>query len=151
MGMDVFGLKPTSSVGEYFRNNVWYWRPLWDYCCTLDETLYERVPDAHNNSGDGLDASGARQLAFRLEKEIASGRASEFVEAYENQRNSLEKIPCSYCSEDQDTSQLATQKVCHSCNVTKLVDSYSFYYSMSIENIVRFKNFLMDCGGFQIC
>ncbi|QOR55575.1 MAG: hypothetical protein UMS36scaffold28_65 [Phage 59_13] len=29
MGMDVYGVKPKSKQGEYFRNNVWSWRPLW--------------------------------------------------------------------------------------------------------------------------
>jgi hypothetical protein len=28
MGMDVYGKEPKSDKGEYFRNNVWWWRPL---------------------------------------------------------------------------------------------------------------------------
>lgn len=28
MGMDLYGKKPLNPVGEYFRNNVWWWRPL---------------------------------------------------------------------------------------------------------------------------
>ena len=40
MGMDVYGIAPTSERGEYFRNNVWWWRPLWDYCCEVDSEWY---------------------------------------------------------------------------------------------------------------
>ena len=32
MGMDVYGKNQTSEKGSYFRNNVWWWRPLWNYC-----------------------------------------------------------------------------------------------------------------------
>ena len=35
MGMDVFGKNPTDEKGAYFRNNVWFWHPLWDYCLHL--------------------------------------------------------------------------------------------------------------------
>ena len=31
MGMDVSGMNPSSETGEYFRNNVWWWRHLWNY------------------------------------------------------------------------------------------------------------------------
>ena len=31
MGMDVYGERPRTNKGEYFRNNVWWWRPLWNY------------------------------------------------------------------------------------------------------------------------
>ena len=27
MGMDVYGRNRCSKEGEYFRNNVWWWRP----------------------------------------------------------------------------------------------------------------------------
>jgi hypothetical protein len=31
MGMDVYGKAPTVEEGKYFRNNLWWWRPLWTY------------------------------------------------------------------------------------------------------------------------
>ena len=36
MGFDLSGLNPKNETGEYFRNNVWWWRPLAQY--VLDET-----------------------------------------------------------------------------------------------------------------
>lgn len=32
MGFDLYGIKPKTGKGEYFRNNVWSWRPLWRFC-----------------------------------------------------------------------------------------------------------------------
>ena len=34
MGMDVYGTNPKKEMGEYFRNNIVAWNPLWD-------TIYE--------------------------------------------------------------------------------------------------------------
>ena len=156
MGMDVFGIKPTSKVGEYFRNNVWFWHPLWEYCCFIDETLYDKVPEAHTNSGDGLDAANSRQLAFKLKEEIASGRTKEFVDEYEKARLSIPKEPCTYCDEKgerlwhQDNGQPYT-KICNVCQGTKEVDSPDSYYPMTLENVKQFSEFLMYCGGFKIC
>ena len=76
------------NVGYYFRNNVWWWRPLWNYCYAVAEDLLENnlqvkeyevddngetdyekyrwVPakyeDGHGNSGAGLNAHYAKEL-----------------------------------------------------------------------------------------
>jgi hypothetical protein len=155
MGMDVVGTRPLTPSGEYFRNNVWYWRPLWDYCCSVDSTLFDKVPLAHSNDGDGLDASEARKLAFKLQEEIDSGRAEKFVNDYEAHRASLDKIPCIYCDEGGNRSWPtktgeSIKKVCNACNGTRFTDSWESYYPMSLENIQSFTSFLMDCGGFRI-
>ena len=155
MGMDVVGIRPVSSSGEYFRNSVWYWRPLWNYCCTIDSTLQEKVPYAHSNDGDGLDAGDARKLAFKLQEEIDSGRAETFVNDYELARSSMPKVQCSYCDENGNRSWRTKTgesiiKVCTTCDGTRLVDPFESSYPMSLENIKSFTTFLMNCGGFQI-
>ena len=33
MGFDVYGMDPQTEKGHYFRNNVWFWRPLWQLIC----------------------------------------------------------------------------------------------------------------------
>lgn len=156
MGMDVYGIKPKTKKGEYFRNNVWYWHPLWDYCCTIDKTLIERVPEGHSNSGDGLDATGARQLAFKLQEEIESGRAEQYVNTYETERKAIPKNDCSYCDENGEREWKQEngepyKKTCNACQGTKKVDSWESHYPMDLDNIKEFTAFLMDCGGFQIC
>ena len=71
--MDVCGKAPTSETGEYFRNNVWWWCPLWDYCAEVAPDLTEGI-SGHYNDGDGLDAVGAHKLAAMLTAEIETGR-----------------------------------------------------------------------------
>lgn len=157
MGMDVFGIKPTSEKGKYFRNNIWYWRPLWNYCCLVDSTLVDKVPEGYSNTGDGLKtAAEARQLAFKLQHKIDTGKAKEYVDEYETERKNLPKEDCKYCDEfgEREWQQQNGQpykKTCNACQGTKKVDSWESYYPMTLENIQEFIYFLMDCGGFQIC
>ena len=39
--------------GVYFRNNVWWWRPLWDYCKGVCPNIIteEKWGEGHHNSG----------------------------------------------------------------------------------------------------
>ena len=61
MGMDVSGKNPVSKTGSYFRNNCWWWRPLWRYCCVGGKDLIDKEPEIGGgyNDGCGLDANGA--------------------------------------------------------------------------------------------
>ena len=29
MGFDIYAVEPQDKENNYFRSNVWYWRPLW--------------------------------------------------------------------------------------------------------------------------
>ena len=156
MGMDVYGLKPTNKHGEYFRNNVWWWHPLWDYCCHIHPTLRQKVPHGHSNDGDGLNATDARQLGFKLQQEIETGRSLKYVEEYEKERQAIPKQDCKYCDEKgertwQQQNGESYTKTCNACNGTKKVDSWESHYPMNLENIQEFTQFLLHCGGFKIC
>ena len=107
MGMDVYGLKPKTVVGEYFRNNIWSWHPLWDYCCFVDNTLVEKVPMAHSNDGDGLNAVDSRQLGFKLIETIESGLAASYILTYDEHVKSLQKEPC-YCTKPSNIETFET-------------------------------------------
>ena len=72
MGMDVIGKNPVSEAGEYFRNNVWWWKPLWSYCGVVAPELCDGI-EGNFNVGDGLDEEGAIALAEALQSEIDSG------------------------------------------------------------------------------
>ena len=48
MGMDIYGRKPTSEAGKYFRANIWSWRPIHalieQHCADLlDSELLEKL------------------------------------------------------------------------------------------------------------
>ncbi len=74
MGMDVYGLKPKTEKGEYFRNNVWYWHPLWDFCDEVAADLIEDVEgDGHTNSGFVVPDFNALDLGTRLKNALDEG------------------------------------------------------------------------------
>ena len=48
MGMDVYGRRPKSERGEYFRNNIWWWHPLADFILNhyTDEEIFSQIDAA---------------------------------------------------------------------------------------------------------
>src|SRR4051812_45074191 len=75
MGMDVYGKKPTSEDGRYFRANVWSWRPIHQLC---EIVLKRDFPSWAFNDGDGLETQEeCNQLADGLERYLAQFPAEE--------------------------------------------------------------------------
>lgn len=52
MGMDVYGKNPTTKEGEYFRANIWSWRPIHALCETV---LKRKLPGWEFNEGAGFE------------------------------------------------------------------------------------------------
>jgi hypothetical protein len=174
MGMDVYGSNPTSERGEYFRNNVWWWRPLWDYCCEVGSDLIEPevAEGGHYNDGVGLGEDDSKALALVLLGELDSGRTAEFERKHREYLASLPREDCDLCGatgirtdaigEDmgQPTKELPTEIQiltgrthgwCNGCNGVGTRESFGMSYPFSAENVREFAEFLRDCGGFQIC
>ena len=192
MGMDVYGLKPKTKVGEYFRNSVWCWHPLWDYCCELSPELTHSVQDGHSNSGDGLNAIDSRKLGFAIKESINCGAAEIYVTEYYCEINMLPDQTCfcvmlqkidkpkdnlffetntNFSHDNNDFDSLQTfinhlnNKIfqipdsqeslpnpeCLSCSGTGMTKNFNTSYHINIENIQKFSDFLIECGGFQIC
>lgn len=170
MGMDVFGKSPTTETGEYFRNNVWWWRPLWNYCCEIAPDLCEGV-NGHYNDGEGLDADGARDLAARLQAEINSGRTAACEAAYNAYRASLPRRNCEFCGgtgirDDKvgvnlgmptqaltpDVAAIVgrTHGYCNGCGGEGKRDDDMMSYPFDTDNVAEFAEFLADSGGFEI-
>lgn len=171
MGMDVYGKAPRSSAGEYFRNNVWWWHPLWDFCCSVDCSLEERVPDGHINAGDGLDDEGAKALAMALMESLEDGYARAWHQARNEHIAELPRRECQWCESsgirrDEVGRKLGmperaleqaqsiilnrTHGWCNGCDGLGSQDPWLASYSFSLENVREFALFLQDCGGFEI-
>ena len=85
MGMDISGKNPVSKTGDYFRNNCWWWRPLWSYCYhvapnIIDEDTY--VSGGYND-GAGLNDAASRALAVILKNKISNGHTKVWKEERE--------------------------------------------------------------------
>jgi hypothetical protein len=171
MGMDVYGIAPTDDAGEYFRNNVWWWHPLWDYCLNLHGDICDKVERGHENSGDGLDASDAEALSQRLLDDIKNGVTAEYERSYREHIASLPSHECKWCNGtgirsdeigvqvgmptrqlDEDLSVVLgrTHGWCNACSGEGKIMAWEANYQFAVSNVEEFANFLLECGGFQI-
>ena len=151
--------------GHYFRNNVWWWRPLWTYVCNYTKVLSEQQQDeGGSNSGAEVNEEDAIELATQLHKLIDSGHTREHEEAHMREyelaqirNNELEEarkvlhevviaetgdesiVPANYPeSFKDDWDKLWEQK------------QWAGSYPFSTDNIEDFANFCYGSGGFQI-
>ena len=82
----------STNKGTYFRNNCWWWRPLWNYCYHVADDLIsaELHESGHSNSGAGLNGEDAKLLGEKLLKEVYNGGAKEFKKYHEEQEKDEE-------------------------------------------------------------
>lgn len=156
MGMDVYGINPVSEVGEYFRNNVWWWRPLWNYCLDKYPEVAGKVEYGHSNDGDGLDAQDSYKLGLLLKQDIESGVVHKYDLHYKEYVSSLPKQICNMCKgnkiysyEDFDGND--QERECTTCDNDGKIDSFESFYPFSVDNVKQFSDFCIDSGGFRIC
>lgn len=154
MGMDVSGKKPRSKTGEYFRNNCWYWRPLWEYCSQVAPELCKTVRYAHTNDGDGLDDQGSLELSKLLFKELDLGNTAKVEKEYQEERDSLPDEDCRIC--EGTGYRLEPPRIgkgessCNVCDATGKKRPVYIWYGFTEKNVREFAEFLKDCGGFEI-
>ena len=171
MGMDVYGKNPTSDKGQYFRNNVWWWHPLWEYCQELHGSICGQVQDGHSNAGDGLDADDAKALGEALLHDIATGVTAEYEQDYNARIASLPMGECSLCDSTgirtdeigiqhgMPTRELSesdaillgrTHGFCNGCAGFGKTAPWAASYPFRVANVQEFADFLVDSGGFSI-
>jgi len=153
MGFDVIGKNQKSETGKYFRNNIWWWRPLWTYVCENCEDILsiDEMNDGNFNGGALINKTKAESIAERLNKLIENGEAEKTVGEYEANRKAAPLEKCYSCDSIIIRNGEIIQKECNACNGTGKVKSYSTRYPMSLENIKKFAVFCENSGGFNIC
>ena len=121
MGFDLYGFNKNSEVGKYFRNNGWYWRPLWQFVCNecKDILTDEEKDSGMYNEGTVIDASKAHQIADKLAEMVVSGKVSHYSSKY-----------------------LEYQK--------KFPDDDISHYPFDEHNVINFMNFCKESEGFEI-
>ena len=132
MGMDVYGRKPTAPEGEYFRRNIWCWRPLADFCLNVAPKESRPCKDWHTNDGYGLNAKQALRLAQRLDEFIRDGSAAQYIARRDAELAALPENTCSRC---QGTGKARPVMA---------------YYRLDLDDVTEFAAFLKTCGGFEI-
>ena len=112
-----------ANEGAYFRNNVWFWRPLWNFvtgCC--DNILTERdVEQGYFNDGHKICKTKAKRIASRLRKYLKNGHISAYEAWYSKEISQLKE------------------------------GDWNKNYPFSIQNVRDFERFCEHSGGFRIC
>ena len=111
------------NCGTYFRNNVWWWRPLWNFVSSTCESILteQDIESGSYNDGHKISKTKADRIARRLFKLIRNGDVKGYESAYKKHLDSLNK-------DDWDKS-----------------------YPFSEDNVRQFANFCANSGGFRIC
>ena len=70
--------------GVYFRNNVWHWRPLWDFVCMAcgDTLTTDDLEAGHHNDGHEIDADQCEVIVERLEFLLKIGSVAKLEESH---------------------------------------------------------------------
>ena len=145
-----------SNPGYYFRNNVWWWRPLWDYCYFIaDDLISEELWNrGHNNSGAGLNDRDAKLLGNRLLQKIREGHAANYKDKYQQRgENEYEQSYLYHKGITSHTigSDLTGEPGNHFPKYGKDGNSIAFEYPFDIDNVKAFAEFCIQSGGFEIC
>ena len=145
------------NVGAYFRNNVWWWRPLWNFVtATCDDLLTEKdMEQGTLNGGHKISKTKAGKIAKRLYDLIKDGRVKEYEEGYKEHLASLEQVDCAVCDatgkRQEPPKTGAGDRECNGCNGTGKRDDWNKSYPFSEDNVCEFANFCANSGGFTIC
>ena len=140
-----------SNPGVYFRNNCWWWRPLWDFCkLTSPDLISDKLWDSgHHNDGEGLNAEDAKLLGNRLMEWISDGRAIEYQAEYMQHIDDIPNDTCGVCNGNNRGNN--KKKDCKRCDSTGETESFAKSYPFDVDNVEAFALFCIESGGFEIC
>jgi hypothetical protein len=135
MGMSVYG-----ASGNEFRNNVWWWRPLWNYVCDVAApfTTDEDRAGGHSNHGHFVCAFKAQEIASILLRKIESGECA--VHAMSRPIDGYLFSPENVLIRDLESGKFGSLTACQATSD----------YNFSVENVAKFAEFCAASGGFEI-
>lgn len=156
----------TDNPGAYFRNNVWFWRPLWQFVVETceDYMTVDEIDGGNSNSGHRISEETALYIAKQLSEKIADGTVDKKEKEHE-----LRRAKAVAHNEEVRTEMDKISKECKSKHGNDLVpanypepyntrwqkayakENWDASYPFSKENIKDFATFCMQSGGFEIC
>jgi hypothetical protein len=156
--MDVYGKAPKSEAGEYYRQSIWGWHPLWDLVEAIAPDLAAKVEHAHSNDGDGLGARDSFALSVRLKAAVIDGTAARLVQEREAALAALPDEECPICKGTGLRDWQGRTAGCNGCGSDVHSDKpgkgkvrpFETHYGVEVSDVSEFAEFLAACGGFEI-
>ena len=155
----------TSQSGTYFRNNVWWWRPLADYVLKFTNVIPEDQQEAWGyNDCTEISNQKAEMIAYELDQLIKTGHCKAYADKFEKIRKAIEKQNDKIEKELETFSQNVKKKMRNDMLVPnefpkedkkkwdKIYNKKNFNgnYPFSVENVKEFSEFCKNSGGFTI-
>jgi len=166
---EYFNLKDNyedDNPGSYFRNNVWFWRPLWDFVIETceDYMTHDEMDGGYSNSGHRIKEETAIYIAKKLSEKLADGTVDTLEREWElkrakaeahNKEVRAEMDKISKECKDKHGSDLVPANYPEPYN-TKWQEAYSkedwsSNYPFHRDNVESFIKFCKQSGGFEIC
>jgi len=174
MGFDLYGLSHTDVEdkysgeieGVYFRNNVWWWRPLSEYIIKHTEQISEDDEDIWNyNDCREVPEGVAIGIAVKLQELVDSGHTAKYAKDWNTMvadaeiwNKGVEKL----------LEKLKKRVIKKSGNKHIAPNDYptidklewdrlystkesGAYYDFTVDNVKEFISFARKSGGFKIC
>jgi len=155
MGFDIMGKNPKNAKGDYFRNNVWWWRPLWEYVVeACKDFLSEKdLASGGFNNGHLISDSKTKKIAIRLEHLVRQGEVKRYEKEYKQQMKEIPEEKCDLCGgsgtrKDKHTNYQSIE--CNKCDGKGEVKPFETNYPFSEANVKNFIEFCRNSGGFEI-
>jgi len=135
MGFDLMGQKAKNKKGEYFRNNVWWWRNLWIFVTLNCQRILTKEEMDYGNWNDGkkIVKQKAERIVMKLKETIKNGQAKEF----EKQITEVQKAAI------ENNKKLKG-------GASDPEFDFSEHYPFTVENLKEFIEFVENSGGFRI-
>ena len=167
MGFDLYSTgNHKTENGEYFRNNVWWWRRLASFVCEHTGVVEEKdKAEWQSNGGHEVSGEQALQIANQLKALIKDGTVAKAIKEVEEESKEAEKnnkfvdrchemlrkkveretgdtnlAPRDYPKDGHDTWDWIQSKY-----------SYKSSYPFALENVENFIEFCEQSNGFRIC
>ena len=139
--------------GRYFRNNVWWWRPLWNYVCFIcDDILDEEDQNnGHGNGGHQINEKKAEVIASRLNLYIENGEAEYFAKERQVALDAEPDEDCEYCNATGKRDDEYVKGECNGCQGKGTRRPWDNNYPFDVDNLKEFAKFCEQSGGFEIC
>ena len=172
MGFDLYGVSPKNKNGEYFRNNVWWWRPLWQYVSVeCSDLLTDKDIEAGGyNDNHKIKARQAEKIADRLLGLCERGEPQAVQKSYEYKSkpqikfnemcdkaakhlydNIVDKqdgkITCPGDMKEHDPDNYERWSQLASMGKIQFIQTN---YPFDANNVKEFAKFCKDSGGFTI-
>tara|TARA_B100000470_G_scaffold129336_1_gene100065 strand:+ start:2673 stop:3308 length:636 start_codon:yes stop_codon:yes gene_type:complete len=155
-----------ANPGDYFRNNVWWWRPLWSFVVVSCGNILTEKDIEHGSFNDGhkISKTKAIRIGKKLSKLLADGTVDEI-----DKIEALKVAKAKVHNDDIEQELTKIQDACKKEHGKDIVPAnypepyksqwnkmyakrdWDSSYPFDKGNVEAFAEFCLQSGGFEIC